>query len=155
MPAPELGPMPTPEQVNAAMSGIDARLGLTITEIAEGRLAGTIDADSRHHQPYGIVHGGVYCLIVETLGSLAGGLHVPRDGSAVVGVNNNTDFLRAHRTGLLTAVATPVHLGRLQHLWQVEVTREDGKVCARGQLRLQVLPPGREIAGATAHAKSN
>ena len=65
------------------------------------------------------------------------------DGKVCVGVNNTTDFLRPTRTGRLTGVATPLHVGRLQHLWEVEITRDDDKVAARGQVRLQVLDADR------------
>ncbi|PWG75146.1 hypothetical protein DF186_14175, partial [Enterococcus hirae] len=71
------------------------------------------------------------------------------DGNIVVGVANATDFIRATREGVLEAVAEPVHVGRTQHLWQVRVWREaDGKVVARGQVRLQVLPGDGDIGGA-------
>ncbi|HZQ30373.1 MAG TPA: PaaI family thioesterase, partial [Mycobacterium sp.] len=59
----------------------------------------------------------------------------------VVGVSNHTDFLRSARDGRLTAVGTPIHRGRLQQLWLVEITDEQGRLVARGQVRLQNLPP--------------
>ncbi len=70
-------------------------------------------------------------------------MRVVADGKIVVGVSNTTDFLRPTREGRLDGTATPVHVGRLQHLWQVEVTRDDDKLAARGQVRLQVLDADR------------
>lgn len=122
---------------------VDDALGLTLDLLSPDRVEGHIIAGPRHHQPYGIVHGGVYCSMVETLASIAGAMRVLADGRIAVGVSNTTDFLRATRVGRLTAVATPLHVGRLQHLWQVEVARGDGKHAARGQVRLQVLDPDR------------
>lgn len=122
---------------------VDDALGLTIDMVSPDRVEGHLVAGPPHHQPYGIVHGGVYCSVVETIASVAGALRVMADGKICVGVSNTTDFLRAHREGRLDAVATPIHVGRLQHLWQVEITREDGKVVARGQVRLQVLDADR------------
>ncbi|HEY0357807.1 MAG TPA: PaaI family thioesterase, partial [Mycobacteriales bacterium] len=88
------------------------------------------------HQPYGIVHGGVYCSVVETAASVGGALWLGERGQ-VVGVSNQTDFLRAVRDGELTATATPVHRGRLQQLWTVEITDEQDRLVSRGQVRLQ------------------
>jgi uncharacterized protein (TIGR00369 family) len=90
------------------------------------------------HQPYGILHGGVYCTAVETAASWAAALWHGERGR-VVGVSNTTDFLRAVSAGRLTATATPVHRGRSQQLWQVDVTDSSSRLVARGQVRLQNL----------------
>jgi uncharacterized protein (TIGR00369 family) len=90
------------------------------------------------HQPYGILHGGVYCAAVETAASWAAALWYGERGK-VVGVSNTTDFLRAVSAGRLTATATPVHRGRSQQLWQVDVTDSSSRLVARGQVRLQNL----------------
>lgn len=92
------------------------------------------------HQPYGIVHGGVWCTLVETAASIGAAVWLRTKGDAnVVGVSNHTDFLRAVRDGEVTARATPIHRGRLQQLWLVEVTDGDDRLVARGQVRLQNL----------------
>ncbi len=117
-------------------------LGIAWDELSLHRAVAHVDPDERHHQPYGIVHGGVWCSIVESLASVAAALQVAQDGRFVVGVSNSTDFLRAHRTGRVDAVAEPVHVGRTQQLWQVVLTRTvDGKAVARGQVRLQNVDP--------------
>ena len=90
----------------------------------------------RHHQPYGIVHGGVHCAAIETAASVAAAAWYG-DRGRVVGVSNQTDFLRAVRAGELTATASPIHRGRLQQLWLVEITDEERRLVARGQVRLQ------------------
>lgn len=124
--------------------GFVTALGLTITAVSPQQVTGNLDVGPQHHQPFGIVHGGVYAAIVETLASFGAAATVADRGDLVVGVHNATDFLRAHRTGRLVAAATPVHQGRTQQLWQVEVVREsDGKVVARGQVRLAVVPAER------------
>lgn len=116
-------------------------LGLEFVEASPDRLVARLDADERHHRPFGMVHGGVHASVVETVASVGGYLRVHDDGMSVVGVNNATDFIRPHSTGGLEAVGTPIHLGRTQHLWQVEIRRtSDGKLVARGQVRLQVVP---------------
>jgi 1,4-dihydroxy-2-naphthoyl-CoA hydrolase len=125
-----------------------ATLGLVWDGLALDRVTAHLDCDERHHQPYGIVHGGVWCAVVESLASVGAALRAVAAGGVVVGVSNSTDFLRAHRTGRVDAVAEPLHVGRTQQLWQVVLTRaEDGKVVARGQVRLQQLPADRQLAG--------
>jgi uncharacterized protein (TIGR00369 family) len=86
-----------------------------------------------------VVHGGVYCTLIETLASTGGALWAMENGMAgCVGVSNQTDFIRSTTDGVLVGSATPIHRGRTQQLWQVTVTREgDGKLVARGQVRLQ------------------
>ena len=92
-------------------------------------------------QPWGIVHGGVYCSIIEGLASISGQVWLLENGGGhVVGVNNNTDFLRAISAGTVTAVSTPIHRGRRQQLWLITITDQNDRVVARGQVRLQNIP---------------
>jgi uncharacterized protein (TIGR00369 family) len=125
-------------------------IGGRYEEVTPDRVVGTLEVGGRHHQPHGVVNGGVYCAMVESLGSLGGATWGASQGGivGVVGVNNSTDFIRSHRTGTLRATATPVHRGRTQQLWQVVVTRDsDGKVVARGQIRLQNIADPDVIGG--------
>ncbi|KAB1907259.1 PaaI family thioesterase [Micromonospora sp. AMSO1212t] len=118
--------------------GFVALLGLTFDEVSGDRVVIRWKVRPELHQPYGIQHGGVYCSVVETAASIGGALWLGDKGN-VVGVSNQTDFLRAVRDGELTAVGTPVHRGRSQQLWLVEITDADGRLVARGQVRLQNL----------------
>ena len=117
------------------VTGLLATLGLELGEISADRATLTLPITERLHQPQGIVHGGVYCAIVETLASLGAAEWFGERGN-VVGVANHTDFLRATRTGTLHGVATPIHRGRTQQLWLVEITDDAGRAIARGQVRL-------------------
>lgn len=100
------------------------------------------------HQPYGLVHGGVWCTLVETAASVGAAtwLRSTRGEASVVGVSNHTDFLRAVRDGEVTATATPIHRGRSQQLWLVEVRDDADRLCARGQVRLQNLESAEGLA---------
>ena len=123
-------------------------MGLVWDEQTPSRMRAHVEMGPRHHQPYGIVHGGVWASIVETVASHGGALAASEVGLAgVVGTSNLTDFLRSHKEGRVDAVGTPVFVGRTQQLWSVEITRaSDGKLVARGQVRLQnltVLPQDR------------
>ncbi len=116
--------------------GMGKYLGLRYTEITPDsvRAHWTIRPDM--HQPAGLVHGGVYCAVVESLASVAGTAWLGDTGH-VVGVNNNTDFLRAVREGTLHGHAIPLHRGRLQQLWLVNITDEQHRLIARGHVRIQ------------------
>lgn len=115
-----------------------ALLGLELDEVSADRVVIRWRVRPELHQPHGIQHGGVYCSVVETAASVGGSLWLG-DRGRVVGVSNQTDFLRAVRDGELTAVGTPVHRGRSQQLWLVEITDGDARLVARGQVRLQNL----------------
>lgn len=120
---------------------------IEIIESAADGVVGRIEVRPHHHQPYGVVHGGVYCTLVETLASTGAALWAMERGMmGCVGVHNATDFLRAVREGVLVGEATPIHRGRTQQLWQVVVTCDD-KVVARGQVRLQNLADAAAIGG--------
>lgn len=141
---PRVEGMEIPEDWSIYSGAFTEYLGIEFDLLSPNRVEAHIVADERHQQPYGIVHGGVYCAMVETVGSVAGACRVIADGNIVVGASNSTDFYRAHRTGRLDAVATPVHVGRTSHVWSVDITRaSDDKLVAQGQLRLAVLPGGR------------
>ncbi|MCO7219670.1 PaaI family thioesterase [Klenkia sp. PcliD-1-E] len=135
MTAPDLG---TPASAFVAASGF------TPEEMTGTKVTGTLDLGPDQHTPWGVVHGGVYCTAVESAASIGASLAVADRGQFAVGVNNSTDFLRPVTSGRLQVLAEPVQQGRTLQLWLVTLTRaDDGKVVARGQVRLQNVPlPG-------------
>ncbi len=112
---------------------------IELTEATPDLAEGRIDIEDIHHQPYGVVHGGVYATLVETLASTGAALWAASNNMAgAMGISNTTDFFRATRSGFLLGSATPIHRGRNQQVWEVSITRgEDGKLAAHGQVRLQ------------------
>ncbi|MDZ7790070.1 MAG: PaaI family thioesterase [Xanthomonadales bacterium] len=116
-------------------------VGLRFTLVSPDRVEATLQVRPEHHQPSGVVHGGVYATLVEAVGSTGSVAHVAAEGKLAMGVHNATSFLRPTTEGVLTAVATPIHLGRTQHLWDVRVTRADGSLTAKGELRVAVVEP--------------
>lgn len=133
-------------EINADMLGPFAQLiGLELKTASGDEVVATWEARPELHQPYGIVHGGVHCTVIETLGSIGAALWYG-DRGKVVGVSNTTDFFRAMSQGRVTSSARPLHRGRSQQVWLVESEDESGRIVSRGQLRLQNL----ESSGATA-----
>lgn len=116
-------------------------LGLVLEELTGERVVGHIELGPRHHQPFGVVHGGVYTTIVETVASLGASAAVAGRGQYAVGAHNATDFLRPLVEGMVDVVGAPVQQGRVQQLWTVDLTEHaSGKLVAQGRLRLQNLP---------------
>jgi 1,4-dihydroxy-2-naphthoyl-CoA hydrolase len=117
-------------------------LDIEFEERTPTRVRGSIAADERHHQPWGLVHGGLYTTAIETFATTGAHEAVKERGQQAVGVANTTDFLRPHRAGRLQVLAVAVHQGRSQQLWQVDLRRPaDGKLVARGHVRLQNVDP--------------
>jgi uncharacterized protein (TIGR00369 family) len=125
----------------AATSRFAAASGFEPTEISGTRVVGVVHLGPDQHTPWGVVHGGVYCTVIESAASVGASAAVLEKGMFAVGVNNSTDFLRPMTSGRLDVVAEPVQQGRTLQLWQVLLTRtDDGKLVARGQVRLQNVP---------------
>jgi uncharacterized protein (TIGR00369 family) len=125
--------------VSEVFGGLASMLGFTFDETGADRVVLSWTVAEQHLQPYGIVHGGVHCAAVETSASVGAALWFG-DRGQVVGVANHTDFLRASRAGdRLVATATPIHRGRSQQLWLVEIVDAGHRLVARGEVRLQNL----------------
>jgi 1,4-dihydroxy-2-naphthoyl-CoA hydrolase len=133
-----------------AKGGFTGLIGLQLDDAGPDRVTASLAITDQLLQPYGILHGGVLCTLVETLASIGAALWYG-DRGQVVGVSNHTDFLRASRSGVLQAVATPIHRGRSSQLWLVEVTDEQSRLIARGQLRVANIADADALA-ATAPA---
>lgn len=118
--------------------GLNKTLGFALDEAGPDRVVMSWAVGPEHLQPYGIVHGGVYCAVIEASASIGAALWYGERGK-VVGAANHTNFLRAARDGRMVATATPIHRGRSQQLWQVEIHDVDERLVARGEVRLQNL----------------
>ena len=118
-------------------SPFDELLGFRITEATPERVTGVLPVTPKLHQPFGIVHGGVYATVVETTASV--GAVVALGGGQAVGVSNTTDFLRGVRDGELRVEGTRLQLGRTMQLWQVRITDERDQLVAHGRVRLMNL----------------
>ena len=127
-----------PDDDSELERGFIKLVGLRIEQASGDRVVLTCPVTPDLHQPFGLVHGGVYATLAETAASVGGSLWFG-DRGKVVGVSNHTDFLRAVRRGELRAEATPLSRGRTTQLWQVEITDEQGRLIAHAKVRLQNL----------------
>lgn len=127
------------DEINQQPGPFVDHIGMTFTLATRVKTVGVLDIDEMHHQPYGIVHGGVYCAMAETVASIGGALaarHLGEPDSGAVGQSNHTDFLKATRQGRVTATATPIHIGRSVQLWNVDITNDSGAMVAQSKVRL-------------------
>lgn len=134
-------PPPDATQPPNFTAPFDSELGLRYTELTPDRVRAQLEVKPKLLQPMGLVHGGVYCSMIESMASVAAYTWLNSDGGGgnVVGVNNNTDFLRSISSGTVYGIAEPIHRGRRQQLWLVTITDDNDRVVARGQVRLQNL----------------
>ncbi len=138
------------EALNQHPGGWNRTMGLKfLTATPELCVAELVVADE-HRQPYGIVHGGVHCGIIEAACSTGAAVYAASTGRSVVGLENSTSFLRAVRGGTLRVTAKPVTRGRRSQVWEATVTDETGRAVAAGRVRLMCLEPGDAIAGGPA-----
>ena len=120
------------------MTGFVEHVGVQTVEATADRVVLTLDVEAHHLQPAGRLHGGVHCTLVETAASIGGDLWLG-DKGGVVGVSNHTNFIRGVSAGRLTTTATPIHRGRTQQLWLVEIADDEGRLVGRGEVRLHNL----------------
>tara|TARA_R110001583_G_scaffold17005_1_gene69283 strand:- start:7129 stop:7554 length:426 start_codon:yes stop_codon:yes gene_type:complete len=113
-------------------------LGIEYTEIGDDFIKATMPVDSRTHQPHGLLHGGASVVLAETLGSVAGNLAVS-ENKVCVGLEVNANHLRSVKSGIVTATAKAVRLGRTVHVWQIEIHNEKQQLICTSRLTLAVI----------------
>ncbi|MDF2697505.1 MAG: hypothetical protein K0S65_5888 [Labilithrix sp.] len=124
-----------------------AELGLTVVSATRDEVTATVPVRPNHRQPHGIVHGGVYAGIIETVASIGAAVDAMAKGKNVVGLENTTSFVRAVREGTLHATGRPITRGRRTQLWEVTIRNDEGAIAATGRVRLLVLDQDAEVAG--------
>jgi uncharacterized protein (TIGR00369 family) len=121
-------------------SGFAEEIGVEWIDFDPDNARAQIKVERRHLQPFGIVHGGVYATLAESICSASTYGAVQDDGMVAMGQSNDTTFLRAIGDGTITAIATPRHRGRTTWVWDVEMTDDEGRVCALSRMTIAVRP---------------
>lgn len=117
-------------------------LGFQITEIGDDFLSGKIPVDERTKQPYGIMHGGAYVALAETLGSLASHFCIDSSKFLSVGLEVNGNHIRQAREGWVRGTARPIHLGKKTHVWEIRIVDDEGRLLHVGRLTTAILEKG-------------
>jgi len=118
----------------------DGTVGLRRLELTDERARGEVDVRRSLMQPWGLVHGGVYATIAESLASWATAQAVIANGETAMGMSNNTSFLRPISEGTIHAHATRRHRGRTTWIWDVDMSDDAGRLCATSRVTIAVRP---------------
>lgn len=132
------------------LDALNAKQQNTIGEVLDIRfeafddqsLTASMAVDHRTHQPYGLLHGGASVVLAETVGSSASYLIIDTRKYFCVGLEVNANHLRGLRSGRVTAVAHPVHIGRTTHVWDIRLTSDEGKTSCISRLTVAIVPLG-------------
>jgi len=119
-------------------TGFDRVFGLEVLEVSDTLARGQVRVRDELKQAYGIVHGGVYAALAESLASIATALAVAEEGKLAVGLSNQTSFLRPITEGTVHGVAVRKHRGRTTWVWEVEMSDDDGRVCVLTRMTIAV-----------------
>jgi len=136
------------DRLNAHLAGYDRTMGLRFVSATLDEIVAEYDVADVHRQPYGIVHGGAHCGVVEAVCSTGAGLNaMARGQGGVVGIDNHTSFIHAVRSGRIRVRAVPITRGRRSQLWEATCTDPDGRIVSTGRVRLLVLERNEVLAG--------
>lgn len=132
---------------NLSAEELTALCGRTIAEVLDIRfietgndfIKATMPVDHRTHQPYGLLHGGASCVLAETLGSIASGHVIDPEKFIVVGIEINANHIRSVRSGLVTGITTPIHIGASTHVWDIKIYDEREKLVCVSRLTVAIL----------------
>jgi 1,4-dihydroxy-2-naphthoyl-CoA hydrolase len=132
--------MPSPEQINQVLRGFDRLYGLELLECSDTEVSARVEVREELKQPAGLVHGGVYASMAESMASLATALAVSEQGEMAMGLSNSTSFLRPVTEGTVHARATRVHRGRTTWVWDVRFSDDAQHTCAVTRMTIAVRP---------------
>ncbi|MGB0806714.1 MAG: hotdog fold thioesterase [Salibacteraceae bacterium] len=115
-------------------------LGISITGIGNDTVAGKMPIDERTFQPMKILHGGASVVLAESLGSIGSSMIVDPDKFYAVGQSINANHVRPGVKGFANGVAKPIHIGTRSHIWDIEITNDEGKLMCTCRLTMAIVP---------------
>jgi 1,4-dihydroxy-2-naphthoyl-CoA hydrolase len=135
--------MPSPEKANRALPGFDGLYGLELLGVSDTEVQAQVTVREELKQGMGLVHGGVYAAMAESMASVATALAVQAQGDMAMGLSNNTSFLRPVTEGIVHAHATRIHRGRTTWVWDVRFSDDADRTSAvtRVTIAVRPLPP--------------
>lgn len=144
----ELPPLPSTliDDLNRHRGGFNETLGLRFVSASYEEVVAEVEISPALHQPYGLVHGGVYAAMIETLTSVGAAINLAAFDRHCVGLENNCSFLEAVREGTLVGRAVPLSRGRRSQVWAATITCA-GKLVASGRVRLMGIERDQKMAG--------
>ena len=131
----------TVEEINGRPKGhIGDLLGIEFTEIAPDSVSARMPVNEKTHQPYGILHGGASVVLAESLGSVASNMVINSDKYIGVGLEVNANHLRPVKSGFVTGICTPIHIGGKTHVWDIKLYDDRGKMNCISRLTVAIIP---------------
>lgn len=130
---------PTPDLINSyATESLGHLLEIEITDVGDDYIQARMPVNNKTRQPFGILHGGASCVLAETIGSIAGNFCVDMQTQMVVGLEINANHLRPAHDGYVFGTATPIHIGKTTHVWDIKIANEKGDLICISRLTLAV-----------------
>ena len=130
----------SPEQLNLLnKNNLGEHLGIVFTELGDNYIKATMPVDHRTQQPYGLLHGGASVALAETIGSVASAMVIDTDKNICVGLDINANHVRGVRSGFVTGIAKPVHIGSSTHVWEIKIYDEQEKLVCISRLTVSIL----------------
>lgn len=123
----------------ASKGTMGEQLGIEFVELTKERVVARMPVEKRVHQPFGLLHGGASVALAETVASIGAWLNVGESGKTAVGLEINANHVRGKRDGVVTATATPLHLGRATHVWEIKLTDEAGKLVCISRCTMAIV----------------
>jgi len=114
-------------------------LGIEVTDIGDDYIQATMPVDHRTHQPYGLLHGGASVALAETLGSVAAHCTVDDQTKYCVGLEINANHVKSVKSGMVTGVARPIHIGQRTHIWEIRITNEKNELVCISRITMAVI----------------
>jgi len=114
-------------------------LGIEFIEVGTDFICAKMPVDSRHHQPYGLLHGGASVVLAETLGSVAAHCTVMDEGKYTVGLDINANHLKSVKSGYVYGKTTPVHIGKSTQVWEIKITNEQEQLVCVSRITMAVI----------------
>ncbi len=114
-------------------------LGIRLTEVGNDCLKATMPVSEKTRQPYGLLHGGASVALAETLGSIASALVINTEEYKCVGLEINANHIRSISEGLVTGIASPIHLGKSTHVWEIKINDDKERLLCISRLTVAIL----------------
>jgi 1,4-dihydroxy-2-naphthoyl-CoA hydrolase len=131
----------TVEELNARPKGhIGDLIGIEFTEITNDSISARMPVNEKTHQPYGILHGGASVVLAESLGSVASNMIIDSNKYIGVGLEVNANHLRPVKSGFVTGICKPIHIGGKTHVWDIRLYDDRGKMNCVSRLTVAIIP---------------
>jgi len=127
------------EKLNSGKGNMIEHLGIEFLEVRKDYISAKMPVDHRTVQPMGILHGGASVVLAETLGSVGAGNNVDPETQFIVGLEINANHIKSAKSGYVTGVGQPIHIGRSTQIWEIKITNENEQLVCISRITLAVM----------------